>query len=205
MKFILTNGRPNQTGSISWGTLRNEDLIPKFLDELIYCGVGVDNLSQEWANIKINNQQNSEDADWLLEDIMLRLMGLAPEGIVFGTTLGDGADFGWWQYDDDDDDNAGEDNETNPTGTLINRPQDDIEFIGLLLDLCLQKGIDTQEYVDSANKAQSLPYNSVYRAIDIESIINYLQEELDEVSPSGFYFGEYPDNALCFGYYPKSH
>lgn len=67
-------------GSISTGTLRTEDLLESFSDEL--QGLDPDSYA-EWQALG-------------LQDLTDRLEQQAPYGVYFGSLTGDGADFGWW-------------------------------------------------------------------------------------------------------------
>lgn len=91
-----------QPGSVSHGTLRTEDLIPRFLDVLkeldpdrheaesyayghdVACGL---------ASVEEN------DAN-MLESLFDVLNEYAPVGHYFGAHPGDGSDFGFWPCDD---------------------------------------------------------------------------------------------------------
>jgi hypothetical protein len=101
-------------GSVSSGTMREEDLIPAFEDVLDRAGVGYDR--PEAVGRLLDGQELSE-ADWdtvswyVNEELWGALEDVAPEGTSFGAHEGDGADYGFWAYeqepsDDDDDDTA---------------------------------------------------------------------------------------------------
>ncbi len=90
-------------GSISSGTMRNEDLIPDFLRELQYYAprqaarlrkwYGYDNASFDFT---------SEQADYLLESLFDALGDAANRVpyMYFGAHPGDGADYGFWLLED---------------------------------------------------------------------------------------------------------
>ena len=98
------------TGTISYGTLRTQDLLPTFLDtlrdiapahyeQLMVSPFGAipayaqeDDESEWWS---------SEDAADLLSELSDALDEHAPEGHCFGAHPGDGADFGFWPTEDD--------------------------------------------------------------------------------------------------------
>lgn len=92
-------------GTISHGTLRTQDLIPSFLDTLaelapehheqMFMGpfgpipaYAMEDQDSDWWN--------SEDASSLLEELEDLLNDHAPEFCYFGTSEGDGSDFGFW-------------------------------------------------------------------------------------------------------------
>ena len=101
--------------SLSHGTLRQEDLIPSFMDFLQnvkkICDIQkeVDNVQKEVDELEFEEApgysgpyyKNLEDADYILnEDIVYLLDSIAPKFTYFGSTLGDGADFGFWTDED---------------------------------------------------------------------------------------------------------
>jgi len=67
-----------QLGSISTGTLRDEDLAPIFISHLVESGA-------DYGDIP-------EDVDGLIE----ALNAICPPFVYFGTLKGDGSDFGFW-------------------------------------------------------------------------------------------------------------
>ena len=96
--------------SIIHGTHRTQDLIPAFLDTLMdvwpeayqaymtapfppipSCVMDEGDSSAWW---------DSEDAGYLLVDLMDQLGEAAPEGCYFGAHPGDGSDFGFWEHED---------------------------------------------------------------------------------------------------------
>jgi len=90
----MTN-TPFQLGSISSGTLRPEDLIPAFAAVL-------DPNSEPATRAKAYDPEttSAEEAERLLEDLENALSDMAPDYCYFGTTAGDGANFGFWLDDD---------------------------------------------------------------------------------------------------------
>lgn len=92
------------------GTLRPQDLIPAFLEEIrekdssryealqakfFPCppAYALENEDSEWWN--------SEDCHYYLEELFEILNDFAPEGFYFGSHPGDGSDFGYWEVKDD--------------------------------------------------------------------------------------------------------
>ena len=90
--------------TLSWGTLRNQDLIPKLL--LILKEIDTD----RGLKYEENNLQNISEItdDWwdsyeaceTLEELFDIINSMSPEGYYFGSNPGDGADFGFWKIED---------------------------------------------------------------------------------------------------------
>lgn len=90
-------------GTIFHGTLRTQDLIPAFAGALrdVNPAAYAQLISAAWIPAHAIEDDDadwwdSEDAQWVLEDLMERLEESAPEGHYFGTLEGDGSDFGFW-------------------------------------------------------------------------------------------------------------
>jgi hypothetical protein len=86
-------------GCWSEGTLRNEDLAPKFLDLL----GDLDPLASSYYRAEWETATG--DSEWqydILSDLFDRLNDFAPEGYYFGAHEGDGACFGYWQVEEDE-------------------------------------------------------------------------------------------------------
>ena len=91
-------------GEISHGTLRTEDLIPRFRDLVLEMTGGESNpvqLSCLNEAMEKPGFYESADADWFLEDLFDALNALAPDGYWFGSHEGDGSSFGFWECEDD--------------------------------------------------------------------------------------------------------
>ena len=89
-------------GTVSHGTMRNEDLIPEFVWTLRTLDT-----DKEYADLiteacDLDLDYDSEQADYILADLFDALDALAPEGYYFGSHPGDGSDFGFWQVDCDE-------------------------------------------------------------------------------------------------------
>jgi hypothetical protein len=87
--------------SVSWGTLRTEDLIGRglgFLDSV------AGPLHLEYDIVSIRSELSANDDAWreivLNEYIFDLLDEIAPDGCYFGAHPGDGSDFGFWEYED---------------------------------------------------------------------------------------------------------
>jgi hypothetical protein len=91
-------------GTVQSGTMRNEDLIPAFMDELRW--LDSENITLSEIDEKLNKMEddqlseywNTEDADYdreALEDDLNNECENMPYA-YFGSHPGDGADFGFW-------------------------------------------------------------------------------------------------------------
>lgn len=103
------------TGSVSWGTMRPIDLIPKFMAvlgehwpqkaaELTTVYVGEHNWPYCMAGLLYDEEfmdDNPEATGLLLDDLFYALDDLAPEGHYFGAHPGDGCDYGFWKCEED--------------------------------------------------------------------------------------------------------
>ena len=93
-------------GSISSGTMRSEDLIPKFLEVLRdMCPAEYSYLARLYGIKGDENweleagKRETDELDWLLNGIQEILNNEAPEGYYFGASEGDGADYGFWEVE----------------------------------------------------------------------------------------------------------
>lgn len=95
-------------GSITHGTLRTEDLLDAFAQELDYQ---VSRQAKEWCDDEGRKERDellalvgqareidpdSEDAAELVEELATALERFAPSYTYFGAHPGDGSDFGFW-------------------------------------------------------------------------------------------------------------
>lgn len=92
----MTKFKYGNTGSIISGTLRNEDLIPTFCEELRSLG----HRSKELSRIeKVQNKKGyfeSDDSQYDLENLFNMLDSHSMPYFYFGSHMGDGSDFGFW-------------------------------------------------------------------------------------------------------------
>lgn len=111
-------------GSVSTGTLRDEDLIPRFtllLEELhpekaaalkatyedvythLAAGKSLAEVTYDHAqpltDAQIDEPSMEESASWLMTELFEELEACAPDGHRFGGHEGDGADFGFWELE----------------------------------------------------------------------------------------------------------
>jgi hypothetical protein len=100
-------------GTVSHGTMRLEDLIPKFmfllerLNPNMAAVLTSDYSGQGWpysqAGLSFGDPfepPQTELAVWLLEDLFTSLNHSAPPGYTFGANEGDGSDYGFWQIEE---------------------------------------------------------------------------------------------------------
>lgn len=105
-----------EPGTLIHGTLRPQDLVPVFLDELRrldrarfdeYVQANPGMLPGEIPASAIESNSDpwwdTESVTWALDSLFDTLGEYSPEGYYFGTHEGDGADFGWWPVDRDED------------------------------------------------------------------------------------------------------
>lgn len=90
---------------VSDGTLKPEDLIPKFLntlkhDEPAHAKFLKDN--PEILEIQSWDDVDDETKSMLVDELTDALNGIAPDGYFFGASDGDGACFGFWKVDPDE-------------------------------------------------------------------------------------------------------
>jgi hypothetical protein len=91
------------TGTVSHGTLRESDLISRFLSKLDSCNPSESKKLRKDYGIRSNTniekwvKKNPDDAGYLLNDELFEaLQEVAPPGHYFGAHEGDGSDFGFW-------------------------------------------------------------------------------------------------------------
>lgn len=108
---ILSEGE--QVGTIIHGTMRSQDLIPAFMKVVERNdSAKAEELYDEYPELKgaiedeasgVDNEWfESEDADWLLNEVLFDLLdSYSPDGCYFGANEGDGSDYGYWpEYED---------------------------------------------------------------------------------------------------------
>lgn len=83
--------------SVSSGTLKSEDLIPKFLGVLKTYGKDkYDAYIKENPEVEDWENLDEETMGWVVDELTDLLNEIAPDGCYFGASDGDGADFGFW-------------------------------------------------------------------------------------------------------------
>lgn len=84
-------------GSISSGTMRPEDLIPKFLYILGQLDKEVhDRIVRDFPEVVDEGDFEGEAADYCLDELYDALNECAPDYVHFSSHEGDGADYGFW-------------------------------------------------------------------------------------------------------------
>ena len=91
--------------SISWGTLRDYDLLHAFVDAIHSADRDVNDMVERFYAMS-EDELDAADRDsvsWAInEDCYDILNDLAPDGCYFGASEGDGSDFGFWAAEDED-------------------------------------------------------------------------------------------------------
>lgn len=115
-------GKPRRKGakghSVSWGTMRDQDLIPRFMSELEHLWPAKAKQIKDdpqnraifrWLkagaphySYKSKSGQNfAEQVSYFVnEDLFDALNECAPSGYYFGANDGDGSDYGFWKSTD---------------------------------------------------------------------------------------------------------
>jgi hypothetical protein len=111
MSRSLYRNRKIHVGTVSHGTLREQDLIPAFLDTLAYykphwaraCAklydYPIDGFDTEKDLVKFCCTENAYQ---FIENLRDELDGIAPPLTYFGEHYGDCSDFGFWYVDFDE-------------------------------------------------------------------------------------------------------
>ena len=105
-----------EPGSISSGTMRAEDLIPRFMSKLFkekpelarslwqkYPRLG-EALCDKNAGIHSDWWESDEAQEILNNDIFDAMDNMSPEGHYFGSHPGDGSDYGYWPIEEGNND-----------------------------------------------------------------------------------------------------
>ena len=88
---------------VSDGTMRPEDLIPKFLNVLKVYGKDVyDKYVGENPEVLDLSGMDDETMGWVVDELFDKLNEIAPEGYSFESQDGDGACYGFWSEDADE-------------------------------------------------------------------------------------------------------
>jgi hypothetical protein len=98
-----------EPGTLIHGTLRDEDLLQAFSDELARIDVAKflevtkadAHLFTSYSTAEIVEELGEYVTD-VINDLMDALNEYAPTGYYFGAIEGDGSDFGFWAIEDED-------------------------------------------------------------------------------------------------------
>ena len=102
----LTTIELNPGSYVDYASLRNQDLIPAFieiLDELnddIYVQTTLAEIGKIVVTYSDSSFWDSEVCIEVCNDLIERLNEFVPENHYFGAHPGNGSDFGVWEYDD---------------------------------------------------------------------------------------------------------
>ena len=134
--------------AVSSGTLKSEDLIPKFLGVLKTYGKDkYDKYIKENPEVEDWKNLDEETMGWVVDELTDLLNEIAPDGCYFGASEGDGADFGFWSM-------SNESKKKEGRGEYISRtPQDDVWGKKRLMDVVNAVGVPakTSKIVISAS------------------------------------------------------
>lgn len=97
-------------GTVSHGTMRPEDLIPTFIEEIRHILTDPDSddlrilgtIDQLEKDTQEPGYFDTESSQFDLDDLFDLLNTLAPEGYYFGSHPGDGSDYGFWECEDEE-------------------------------------------------------------------------------------------------------
>ena len=95
--------------SVIYGTMRNCDLIPAFMDVIVdtpeFQQLWLTPTYQRVCNLLTDGVGHCQSEEWETDEICEFLIelfdvldGYAPEGYYFGANPGDGSDYGYWEY-----------------------------------------------------------------------------------------------------------
>lgn len=95
-------------GTLIHGTMRPEDLIPAFANELERLAKANNQESEHSEllkdcreiNFSDNSTGNLDNINYCLEDLFTALDDFAPDYAYFGANPGDGSDYGFWPIED---------------------------------------------------------------------------------------------------------
>jgi hypothetical protein len=98
-------------GTIIHATLRDEDLIPAFIDAIEPhlaqldpgMNIAIKDLISRWNRLDdagIDEYCETDESSYDLDELFNALDSIAPPYMYFGAHVGDGSDFGYWISDD---------------------------------------------------------------------------------------------------------
>ena len=92
-------------GTISWGTLKIEDLMQAFADEIDRLTATYPSILHEAREFLAGTHEEQDEegvAEAIIADMIDWFNAQCPAELFFGTLAGDGADFGFWEVDPED-------------------------------------------------------------------------------------------------------
>lgn len=145
--------------SVSSGTLKSEDLIPKFLGVLKTYGKDkYDAYIKENPEVLEWKDLDDETQAWVVDELIGLLNDIAPEDCYFGANEGDGADFGFWSMS----------NESKKKESLYGRPDSEKDELA------------GKYYVDIENDSEGTIYSSKQEFNDYASAEEWANSELEK-------------------------
>jgi hypothetical protein len=187
--------------SISHATLKTEHLISVFMDFLnskkselnSEIGNRINKIQSEIDTLEVDEfgdyvGESEEKADYILnEDIFDLMNDIAPDGTYFGSTEGDGSDFGFWLIEDEDSEGDSDDEEFAEGGEVQEWMDEALE------SLIEETGYDDLEITmvsDNGNEFYATDGITEYRVFRTEDdaqekAIEQVREDMEE-SPENF-------------------
>jgi hypothetical protein len=119
--------QPAAVGTVISRTLRPQDLIPAFTDELMARDPRLETLADFEVALVPAGVLGDDDHEWwagdecmsVIERLHAALNEVAPEGTVFGAHDGDAADFGFWPVDPETGEIVEEKEEQRPARVIL--------------------------------------------------------------------------------------
>lgn len=94
----------NLDESVSYATMRAQDLIPVFLEVMKDTPEYIQ-IMQTMPSYPFDDDSgswwDSEESTYYLETIWDTLDSYAPDGYYFGAHVGDGSDYGYWKFEEE--------------------------------------------------------------------------------------------------------
>ena len=153
---------------VSEGTMRSEDLIPKFLNVLkTYAVDKYDAYVKENPEVLDLNGMDDETMGWVVDELFDKLDEIAPEGFYFAAHPDDGACYGFWEVEPDESKKC----EATTEDILVKLTElKDVTDAGKVLDDLKKLGFNTIEYGDYASKDKAYAVlkhpNGMYAELD---------------------------------------
>lgn len=188
---------------VSDGTMRSEDLIPKFLNVLKVYGKDVyDKYVGENPEVLDLSGMDDETMGWVVDELFDKLNEIAPEGYSFGSQDGDGACYGFWSVDADESKKA-DVNLDDLKGMVVS---DGTMGVNALIRkyLAVLETYAPDNYKAYIEANPELNDSDAWVALDVQDksyIVAELADELDKIAPEGYYFGAHAGDGACYGFW----